>query len=99
MPTFETTPRFDRDFKKLTAEDRARFLKVVWDQFIPDLAAGRFRPGLRVKRVQGAPGVYEMTWAPDGRATWQYGPEQQPGTPHVIWRRVGTHAIFDPGPP
>ncbi|WP_281288337.1 hypothetical protein [Haloactinospora alba] len=40
-----------------------------------------------------------MTWAPDGRATWQYGDEQRPGIVHVIWRRVGTHAIFDPGPP
>ncbi|WP_267887199.1 hypothetical protein [Thermobifida halotolerans] len=40
-----------------------------------------------------------MTWAPDGRATWQYGEERVPGKPHVIWRRVGTHAIFNPGPP
>ncbi|TDQ53002.1 hypothetical protein [Actinorugispora endophytica] len=40
-----------------------------------------------------------MTWAPDGRATWEYGDEQRSGTPHVIWRRVGTHAIFSPGPP
>jgi hypothetical protein len=35
-----------------------------------------------------------MTWAPDGRATWRYGAEQVPGVPHVVWRRVGTHAIF-----
>ncbi len=48
--------------------------------------------------VQGAPGVFEMTWAKDGRATWQYGPEQRPGTPHVIWRRIGGHAIFGLGP-
>ncbi len=46
-----------------------------------------------------APGVYEMTWAPDGRATWEYGDERFPGIPHVIWRRVGTHSIFNPGPP
>jgi hypothetical protein len=35
-----------------------------------------------------------MTWAPNGRATWQYGPEQRPGERHVIWRRIGTHDIF-----
>jgi hypothetical protein len=35
-----------------------------------------------------------MTRAPDGRATFQYGPEIAPGEPHVIWRRIGTHAIF-----
>jgi hypothetical protein len=35
-----------------------------------------------------------MTWASNGRATWQYGPEQRPGERHVIWRRIGTHDIF-----
>lgn len=35
-----------------------------------------------------------MTWAYDGRATFQYGEEVQSEQPHIIWRRVGTHAIF-----
>jgi hypothetical protein len=48
-----------------------------------------------VKRVEGTRDVWEMTWAPNGRATWHYGPEQKPGEPHVIWRRIGTHEIFD----
>ena len=30
----------------------------------------------------------------DRRATFQYGDEVHTGQPHVIWRRVGTHAIF-----
>ncbi|MGH3695333.1 MAG: hypothetical protein ACRDRX_15325 [Pseudonocardiaceae bacterium] len=47
-----------------------------------------------MKSVQGWPGVWEMTWVPDGRATFEYGPEKHPGEPHVIWRRVGTHGIF-----
>ena len=98
MPTFATEARFRKDYADLTAERQARFEKTVLEQFVPDLQAGRFRPGLRVKRVQTAPGVYEMTWTPDGRATWQYGEEQRPGMPHVIWRRVGTHAVLDPGP-
>jgi anaerobic glycerol-3-phosphate dehydrogenase len=38
--------------------------------------------------------IWELTWAADGRATWQYGPEQRPGEPHVIWRRIGGHEIF-----
>lgn len=102
MPTFEVTPRFRADRKKLTksAPDQlARFEKVVREEFVPDVESGSFRPGLRVKGVQGHPGIFEMTWAPDGRATWQYGPEQVTGKAHVIWRRLGTHAIFDPGPP
>ena len=102
MPTFDVTPRFRSDRKKLaksSPEQLARFEKVVREAFVPDLETGRFRPGLRVKGLQGHPGIYEMTWAPDGRATWEYGPEQVPGKTHVIWRRLGTHAIFDPGPP
>jgi hypothetical protein len=99
VPAFATTPRFRRDYARLTAAQRERFKKVVLAEFVPDADTGRFRPGLRATGVPGALGVSEMTWAPDGRATWQYGPEQRPGTPHVIWRRVGTHAIFEPGPP
>lgn len=95
MPTFSSPPQFKRDFGKLSPRDQSRFQSVVREQFVPDLRLGLFRPGLRVKGVQGAPGVFEMTWAPDGRATWQYGEERRPGEPHVVWRRVGTHKIFN----
>jgi len=94
VPTFHTLTRFDRDWQHLDPADRQRFQRVVLSQFAPDLATGRFRPGLRVKAVRGHPGVFEMTWAPDGRATWQYGTEVKPGEPHVNWRRVGTHDIL-----
>ncbi|MFD9950985.1 hypothetical protein [Amycolatopsis sp. NPDC058986] len=94
MPTYAPTPQFTRDFKKLEQQAKQRFLSVVRNEFVPDLAAGRFRPGLRVKGVVSARGVFEMTWAPDGRATFEYGKERSPGDPHVIWRRIGTHAVF-----
>jgi len=48
-----------------------------------------------MKHVSGHPGVYELTWAPDGRATFSLGDEVHPGHPHVIWRCVGTHDILD----
>jgi hypothetical protein len=38
--------------------------------------------------------VWEMTWAPDGRATFAYGPEVLAGQLHIVWRRIGTHDIF-----
>jgi hypothetical protein len=65
-------------------------------QFIADLKGDRqgFHPRLRVKRVQGSPGIWEMSWAPDGRATFQYGEEVHQGKAHVVWRRIGSHAIF-----
>jgi len=40
----------------------------------------------------------EMTWDNDGRATFSYGEERIAGQAHVIWRRIGTHAIFTPPP-
>jgi hypothetical protein len=62
--------------------------------FISGLANQSFAPQLRVKRVQGEAGVWEITWAPDGRATFAYGPEVLAGQPHIVWRRIGTHDIF-----
>ncbi len=47
-----------------------------------------------MKGVRGLNAVFEMTWAPDGRATFSYGEEQRSGEPHIVWRRVGTHAIL-----
>jgi hypothetical protein len=47
-----------------------------------------------VKGVQGHSGVYELSFGDGGRATFAYGDEVVPGEPHVIWRRIGDHAIF-----
>ena len=71
MPTFETLPRFEKDWKGLTPQQRGTFRKVVMDAFVPDLMAPDrpFRPGLRVKGVKAHPNVFEMTWDNDGRAT------------------------------
>lgn len=93
-PTFERHTRFDRDLARLTPEQQRRFRTAVTG-FAADLRRGQgFRPGLRVKRIQGTARVWEMTFAPDGRATWEYGTEVHHGEPHVIWRRVGTHDVL-----
>jgi hypothetical protein len=94
MPTFSWLARFGADFARLTHAQQAAFLVAV-EQFVEDLrTGGQFRNGLRVKGIKGAAGVFEMTWADDGRATFQYGQSLREGEPHVIWRRVGTHDIF-----
>lgn len=93
-PTFQRSGRFDRDFEALASSNQRRFRLAV-NQFVDDLRGGRgFRPGLRVKRIQGTADIWEMTFAPDGRATWQYGAEIRPGEPHVVWRRIGSHDVF-----
>lgn len=94
MPTFAWLARFGADFDRLTPARQAAFLAAV-TLFVDDLQSGRtFRKGLRVKGVQGAAGIFEMTWAPDGRATFQYGAAVVEGELHIVWRRIGTHAIF-----
>jgi hypothetical protein len=62
---------------------------------VADLKAGTgFRTGLRVKGIQGAPGMYELTWAPDGRAVFSYGKSIKDDQPHILWHAVGTHAVL-----
>lgn len=93
MPTFEHTPQFNADWADLSDADKTHFRRAV-ARLVAGLGAGEFRKGLRVRRVEGVRHVFELTFAPDGRATWQFGDEQRPGHPHVIWRRIGTQAIF-----
>ena len=95
MPTYAWLVRFGADFDSLSASQQAAFLVAV-AQFVEDLrGGGGFRKGLRVKGVKGATGIFEMTWADDGRATFEYGDAVTEGEPHIIWRRVGTHAVLD----
>lgn len=95
MPTYSTTAQFDRDWSRLSTDERAAFKRAV-KKFIEDLeAGGTFRGSLRVKPMQKWSDVFEMTWeGEDGRATFQYGEEVIEGERHVIWRRVGGHDIF-----
>ena len=95
MPTYVALARFLRDYEALTPEQQALFRRAL-AIFIKELREGKgFRKGLRVKRVRGTEDVFEMTWAPNGRATWEYGEEVRPGERHIIWRRIGTHDIFN----
>ena len=91
-PTYEQTDPFRDDLRKLSEDERQR-LKSAVAKIVEDLRRGG--KGLRVKHVQSTSGVWEMTWAPNGRATFEYGPQVHQGEPHVIWRRVGSHSILN----
>ena len=94
MPTYAWFARFRADFERLTPAQQALFLVAV-QQFVDDLRRGhKIRKGLRVKGIQGARGIFEMTWAADGRATFEYGEAVTAGEAHIVWRRVGTHEVF-----
>lgn len=102
----ERTDSFKADYNKLTPAERELFRSAVkqfnaaCDQFVVRPEWSVFPIRLRVKRIAGTRGIFEMTWSfsgPDGRATWEWtsvtdadGEEQ----PAVRWRRVGNHDIL-----
>ena len=94
MPTHDENERFDREYFKLSAEQKLAFKRAV-GEFVADLPTRSFRPSLRIKGVAGRPGVYELTWARDGRALWRYGSGPNLHDVHIEWLRIGTHEIFN----
>jgi hypothetical protein len=94
MPTSDRLESFLRDYEKLTPAQRAAS-RVAVGHFVADLKTSSGpRSGLRVKKMRGRAGIWELTWADDGRATFEYGPGPTPGEMHVVWRRIGTHDVF-----
>lgn len=97
MPTHEQTGQFKADWDRLSPEEQRRFREAV-KKFVEDIKSlppREFRPGLRVKPMQAADGIFETSWQiSNGRATFAYGPELTEGDPHIVWRRIGGHDIF-----
>ena len=96
---YERAPAFHADVRRLPEHEYAVFRGVVLGRFMPaaervvSVPGSGWPRGLRVKRVQGAPGIWEMTWSwPNGRATFEW--IQIDGEPAIRWRRVGGHEIF-----
>jgi hypothetical protein len=98
---YERTDSFLADFKMLKKEHRDTFLKTLREELIPACESCAEDPSsswpksLRVKSVQGAEGIWEMTWSlsgPDGRATFEL--IKIGGEIAIRWRRVGDHAVF-----
>ena len=94
MPTYFKSDRFIRDYASLSEEAKARF-RIAVVKFVDDLRRGdRVRPSLGVRQLRSAPGVFEFHFDGDGRATFEYGKEQLPGETHIVWRRIGSHAVY-----
>lgn len=97
---FEVTDAFRGDRKRLSESERRLVGEVIptfvaaCDRYAADPTTA-WPASLRVKDVEGAPGILEMTWSfagPDGRATFEW--VQMDGQLAVRWRRIGGHSIF-----
>jgi len=91
---------FKADYKRLSIGEQSRFKKALpafvaaCDRYATDPSAA-WPASLRVKDVERAPGIFEMTWsfsAPDGRATFEW--VEIDSQLAVRWRRIGGHEIF-----
>jgi hypothetical protein len=102
---FEITHSFEADYKKLSDREKRLFRETVHkfnkacDAALDRGGRPRWPKALRVKDVEGAPGIWEMTWSfsgPDGRASWEWTTLEVEGesVPVVRWRRIGGHSIF-----
>jgi hypothetical protein len=103
VPTYAVDDRFWGDWERLDDEDRPPFWAAL-GQFIECLVAWerggfqglpRFPHHLGVKPMKGHSGIWEMAWSPDGRCTWEYGTREVAGKAHIVWRRIGSHRIYD----
>ncbi len=97
---FEVADSFRADRKRLSKEE-----KDLVDKVLPAFVEACHRysadpssawpASLRVKAVEGAPGVLEVTFSfagPDLRATFEW--VQIDAELAIRWRRIGGHRIF-----
>lgn len=104
MPTYFITRRCRNDYADLNREQRRQFARAR-KEFVAGLHAWeeagfaglpQFPAHLRVKPlVWKGRQIMELAWAPDGRCTWEFGAVRTPGKCHVVWRRIGSHRIYE----
>lgn len=98
MTTYECTPGFLREYGRLDRSQQAQF-KAAAKVLAADLNDNR-PPSRRLRvrkfnRTRGGADWRELTWAPNGRAFFLYGEPVKAGHQHVVWLRIGKHAVFD----
>lgn len=97
---FELTRSFLGDRDRLSASE-LEIVRRVLPEFVAACErivadpSGKWPASLRVRDVEGAPGVLEVTFnftGPDIRATFEW--TRIDGERAIRWRRIGGHAIF-----
>jgi hypothetical protein len=97
---FVVLDAFKADYRRLSPADKATFKRALpafvaaCDRYAADPSTV-WPASLRVRKVESAPGIWEMTWSfsgPDGRATFEW--VRVDGQLAVRWRRIGGHAVL-----
>lgn len=82
--TLTFTPRFQKHFKKLTAQE-----KKILKNKLEILAQDPYHPSLRTKRIQGTSDLFECSANMDIRIIWYYENNKM-----IILLDVGHHDIL-----
>ena len=77
------SPKFIKSFKKLNKTDQDAF-ETQLNKFL-NKPTPPFHPSLRIKRIQGTNGIFEMTITMGIRMTWQFTDEG------ILLRNIGEH--------
>jgi hypothetical protein len=82
--------------EKILAMEAVRKLNAAYERHSASGSTDhpKWPASLRIKRLQAAPGMWEMTWSfagPDGRATFEF--VDIGGELGIRWRRIGGHDI------
>ena len=77
------TERFKKDFQQLPAEIQQRAIKTL-ERFV----ANPRHPSLQMKKMEGAPGIWELRVSDNYRVTFQR------FTGGVLLRRIGTYNVL-----
>lgn len=97
---FELTQSFRGDVERLSREERNLVRQKLpafvasCERYAGDPSA-KWPASLRVRDVEGAPGILEVTFSfsgPDIRATFEW--TDIDGELAVRWRRIGGHRVF-----
>ncbi|CDX04054.1 type II toxin-antitoxin system RelE/ParE family toxin [Desulfitobacterium hafniense] len=81
---FTFTPRFQKHFKSLTAQEKQRLMNKL-----ELLSKNPMHPSLRTKRIQGTADLFECSVNMDIRIIWYY-----EGDTMIILVDVGHHDIL-----
>ncbi|MBA3826288.1 MAG: hypothetical protein H0X24_20605 [Ktedonobacterales bacterium] len=93
MPKYDTLPGFMREFNKLSHEQQQLFLEAV-RAIIVSLRLTQKLPGSPLIKKMTDYEIYEVRWAPNGRATFHLEPDPSGNEMIVVWRHIGGHEIY-----
>lgn len=92
MPKYDASQQFLREHAKLTPELRTQFLYARRTINNTLRSTGRM-PGPKLVEKMSGYDIYEVRFAPNGRATFHLTTTAN-GEMVVFWRRIGDHSIL-----